>query len=535
MTLLRTPEDNLRVSVVVPARNEEGLIRACLEALLAQENVAPDEYEVILVLDNCTDNTEIGAREFWNEHPDLCLHLMDGPGKGAGHARRMGMDAACQRLLDLGKPEALISSTDADTVVAPNWLYTQLTHASRGAKAIGGRIELAEEEDLPETVVHWRRHQGTTRHNNLLSQHDRSSSNVIEHWQFSGASLSLSATVYREIGGLEPRAALEDEYLERVLKQRGVPIERPLDVRVTTSARTNGRADRGLARDLALASWYQGNTYRASKFDVTNLLEMKRSPVSLILPGEPYSYETLSRLAELWEVGLLDEVLIVAPHHATEVCPQAIEVRLVEDALPQFGPIRGYGDLLWRGLSMARGDRILALDPGREDSVIERACGLLGPLLQRPELSLVKGFRSSSTPLAELVARPLLNLYHPELSGFVEPLSRDFGARKELLMGLPFPVGAGLDISLLLDAAGHAGLESLAQSCLVEGSEESSSGDSETSYAILAAAASRIPGADSEDLTPGPLFVPGPENLTTLSVPVEERPPLNSLAAVEPL
>lgn len=62
--------------------------------------------------------------------------------------------------------------------------------------------------------------------------------------------LVLIAAAYREVGGLEPRTSLEDEHLEQLLRQRGIPIERVLSVRVTT------RQTR-LAHDLALASQMQ--------------------------------------------------------------------------------------------------------------------------------------------------------------------------------------------------------------------------------------------------------------------------------------
>ena len=47
----------LRACVVVPARDEADLIGACITALAHQTGVARDEYEVILVLDRCTDAT----------------------------------------------------------------------------------------------------------------------------------------------------------------------------------------------------------------------------------------------------------------------------------------------------------------------------------------------------------------------------------------------------------------------------------------------------------------------------------------------
>ena len=121
----------IRISVVVPARNEETLIGSCLAALAEQKEVSAEEYEVLLVLDRCTDATEARALEVAAQHPGLRLRLLEGPGRGAGHARRVGMEEAYARLLSLGRPDGLIASTDADTVVAPDWLSAQLAAASR--------------------------------------------------------------------------------------------------------------------------------------------------------------------------------------------------------------------------------------------------------------------------------------------------------------------------------------------------------------------------------------------------------------------
>ena len=96
---LSPPNPALRACVVVPARDEEDLIASCLQALATQEHVAHHAYEVFLILDRCTDETEERAREIGRVHPSLKLHFLDGPGEGSGPARRVGMDAACARLL----------------------------------------------------------------------------------------------------------------------------------------------------------------------------------------------------------------------------------------------------------------------------------------------------------------------------------------------------------------------------------------------------------------------------------------------------
>lgn len=75
-----------------------------------------------------------------------------------------------------------------------------------------------------------------------------------EQWQFSGASLALTAGTYKKVGGLRPSETLEDEHLEELLRENGVPIERLLSVRATTSPRLEGRASRGLSHDLSRAA-----------------------------------------------------------------------------------------------------------------------------------------------------------------------------------------------------------------------------------------------------------------------------------------
>jgi GT2 family glycosyltransferase len=244
---LSPPNPALKACIVVPARDEEALIASCLEALAMQERVSHHEYEVLLILDRCTDETEERAREVGGAHPSLKVHFLDGPGEGSGPARRVGMDAACARLLQVCRPDGLIACTDADTVVASDWLAAQLRAVSEGARAIGGRIELADDGSLPEHVRRRHAEEGRRRHEHLLCD----PTGEAQHWQFSGASMTLTAAVYAQVGGLEPLTALEDEHLEKVLRHHDVPIHRLLSVRVTTSPRLVGRATRGLSNDLA--------------------------------------------------------------------------------------------------------------------------------------------------------------------------------------------------------------------------------------------------------------------------------------------
>lgn len=237
--------------MVVPARDEEERIGACLAALGAQTDLEPEAWELLLVLDNCRDRTRERALEAAAAHPHLCLRLLAGPGRGSGGARAIGMNAACARLHAARRPRGLIASTDADTRVAPDWLARQLELSGGGARAIGGRIELCpvEREELAAGVLDGHGRQSRTRFLRVLEQVD-GGPEVTDHWQFSGASMSLTAETYAEVGGLGQSIHSEDEHLERMLVEGGVPIERHLGVRVITSARLDGRATHGLARLL---------------------------------------------------------------------------------------------------------------------------------------------------------------------------------------------------------------------------------------------------------------------------------------------
>ena len=119
--------------IVIPARDEQHTIAACLEAVAGQ-TVPAGSFETIVVLDRCVDETERVAVEA-ADRLGLRLRLLIGPGTGAGPARKQGMDAAAQRLFEVGRDDGLIACTDADSEPAPDWLARQLDHLRPSASA----------------------------------------------------------------------------------------------------------------------------------------------------------------------------------------------------------------------------------------------------------------------------------------------------------------------------------------------------------------------------------------------------------------
>ncbi len=499
MTILPAPAPELQACVVVPAHDEEALVGACVRALAAQERVAPEACELLLVLDRCSDATEARAREAAGR---LTLHVLHASAPGVGAARRLGMDLACERLHAAGRPDGLIACTDADSEVARNWLATQLDAVAAGARAIGGRAAMANAdlETLGPQIRSRREQDAAARLARAREQAARGTRT--EHHQFSGASMALTAEAYRLAGPLEPRTGLEDEGLERLLRRHGIPIDRLLAVRVTTSARVTGRAPRGLAVDLRRARWLAERRYDGAAYRAAELAERRTATVSVIAPAA-------APLDPLLRAGLVDEVVETG----------------AAGGVPGFGPSLGRGDALWRALADSSGELVAVA------GTAAAAIGLLGPLLEDPELLFVKGAPAGADPVAELVARPLLNLHLPDLASVLAPLATEIAARRALLERLAFPVGGGVDVALLIDAHREAGLERMAQVDLPAGAAHPEP-DAERALAVLYAAERRIHGpARAEAQAPGHLLAPAGDGFEARPVALDERPPL---AALEP-
>jgi glucosyl-3-phosphoglycerate synthase len=537
------PSANLRASVVVPARDEAERIGACLDALAGQVGVEPDSYEVVVVLDACSDGTEEAVEAALARSPELVLWTLPGPGRGAGPARAVGMDAACARLESVGRNDGLLASTDADSTVAPDWLARQLEAIAAGAEAIGGEVLLdpADAAALPSGVLR-RREADLAERTELAARRGPA-----EHAHFSGASLGLTPRAYRRAGGLGWLAALEDQQLEDRLAAAGVRIHRLRPVKVVTSARTEGRAERGLARDLALERWIVERSYRGEDYALGQLLAAKRGTVAVVLPAREVATTIgpiIDRLRRFGEAGLVDRLLVVDADSADGTAAVArehgAEVVSESSLAVELGPCRGKGDAMWRAAGALDEDLIVFLDADTAGFEASFLTGTLGPLLLEPGVRLVKG--SFRRPLAvdgsfldgeggrvtELAARPLLNLHFPLLTGFVQPLAGEIAIERDLFRRLSVPVGYGVEIAMLIDCLELAGLDALAQVDLGirQNCHQSLRALSAMAFEVMAAVERRTGGPERPATA---RFRPRPEGpdgeRETWRLAVEERPP----------
>ncbi|MFG2756829.1 glucosyl-3-phosphoglycerate synthase [Streptomyces wuyuanensis] len=175
------------------------------------------------------------------------------------------------------------------------------------------------------------------------------------------------------------------------------------------------------------------------------------------------------------EVPLVDELVVVdsgSTDRTAEVAARAGARVVHRDAiLPRVPAVPGKGEVLWRSLLATDGDIVCFVDADLKEFSADFVSGIVGPLLTDPAVQFVKAMYDrplGDAPgqggrVTELVARPLLNLHWPQLAGFVQPLGGEYAARRSLLERLPFPVGYGVELGLLVDALHTVGLDALAQ------------------------------------------------------------------------
>ena len=307
-----------------------------------------------------------------------------------------------------------------------------------------------------------------------------------------------------------------------------------------------------------MTDWRARRSFRAGQFPLERLLAAKRESVAVVLPAREVAATIgpIARcVAELRLVGLIDEVVVIdsASVDGTAEIAASAGLRVVqEDALArECGPAQGKGDAMWRALGVVQSELVVYLDADTENFHAGFVLGLLGPLICEPGVQFVKGsfqrpFRDSAGSssrageggrVTELLARPLLNLHAPELAVFDQPLAGEMAARRELLVALPFSVGYGVEIAMLIDAWRAVGLDGLAQVDLGvrQHSHQSLRELSAMAYAVLVAASARLIGPELAGVrASGSIALPPQsfgEPMEMRRVPIEERPAYSARAA----
>jgi len=339
-------------------------------------------------------------------------------------------------------------------------------------------------------------------------------------------------------------------------------------MQVTAHARAPRRQHLQVPRD-----WFASRSFPARSFaDLRVLATCKRRrglTVSLILPTLNVADTLPQVLAEVAAVSrgdimLVDQVIVVdgASTDATvDIARRAgAEVYLQDALLPGFGPALGKGDAMWRALTRAGGDIIVFADTDTRNFHRDLVTATIGPLITEPEIWLSKAaFRRPFTGesqditadgggrVTELTAKPLFNVFFPELAGFAQPLAGEFAGTRNLLYSVPFFTGYGVETGLLIDTLRLAGLSAMAQVDVgVRMNRHQSLGDlGRMSYAVLRTVLHRAAGqglcpegccqhdpiADAVSAYAHAVMTADGFRLTEYAEELVERPPMAELRA----
>ncbi len=247
------------------------------------------------------------------------------------------------------------------------------------------------------------------------------------------------------------------------------------------------------AISILVDKWFAENTFHADEFNqLRELIELKKKQglsISLALPALNEE-QTVGKVIKMMKkellkrIPLLDEIVLIdsdSTDRTREIAKkEGVPVYIHQQLLERLGARRGKGEALWKSLLVTKGDIIVWIDTDIVNIHPRFVYGIIGPLLINPQVQFVKGFyrrplrvgqkmqAGGGGRVTELTARPLLNLFYPELSGVVQPLSGEYAGRREALESAPFYSGYGVETGLLIDIYERYGLNAIAQVDLLE-------------------------------------------------------------------
>ena len=236
-------------------------------------------------------------------------------------------------------------------------------------------------------------------------------------------------------------------------------------------------------------NWLEKNTFHYSEFsDLYRLVEEKQKKnlkISLCLPTlneeKTIAKEIIILKSELMSrYPLVDELIVIdsgSTDNTLEIAGSfGAEVYIANEILPNLDQFKGKGENLWKALYITKGDIIVYIDADIKNIHHRFAYGLIGPLLLDDKIKYVKAFydrpisigKNKIRPtgggrVTELVIRPLFSLFFPELTQIIQPLSGEYAGFREIFDKIPFPIGYGVETSMILDIYDKWGLDVIAQ------------------------------------------------------------------------
>jgi glucosyl-3-phosphoglycerate synthase len=234
-------------------------------------------------------------------------------------------------------------------------------------------------------------------------------------------------------------------------------------------------------------AWFGRRTSRWQDWPHDLLLSAKKRlgvTVSVVIPAKNEERTVAGVVGSIdrslvRQVPLVDEIVVMDSDSTDATAKVAAQAGAVvyraSEVAPSAGSFPGKGEALWKSLLVTKSDLLVFIDADLTRWGPHFVSGLIGPLLADEQVQLVKGFYtrvrtesdgSTSTEggrVTELVARPLISLWWPELTGVVQPLAGEWAARRSLMESLSIPIGYGVELATLMDTVARHGLDAVAQ------------------------------------------------------------------------
>ncbi len=249
--------------MVIPVRNEAETLVSTLSAFINQKNLNgsaldPRSFELIILANNCTDDSAEVVRKFQREHPRLQLRLAEislaAKDANVGSVRRLLMNEAFFRF-KIASKNGVILTTDGDTQVADDWIAANLREIESGAEAVGGRIIIAPDE-LAKMDAKCREFHLQDEDYRMLAAEiealidDIPHDTAPRHHQHFNGSFAVKTDVYEKAGGVPKVKYLEDVAFYESLQRIDAKVRHSPLVEVFTSSRRDGRSEVGLSYQL---------------------------------------------------------------------------------------------------------------------------------------------------------------------------------------------------------------------------------------------------------------------------------------------
>ncbi len=239
---------------------------------------------------------------------------------------------------------------------------------------------------------------------------------------------------------------------------------------------------------MKVEEWFEKNRYKCDSFkNIKRLVELKKKKkktISVVIPtlneeGSVGKVINVIKDSLFDKYKLIDEIIVIdsgSTDNTKEVVEKnGIKFICSKDILKKYKWHKGKGENLWKALYVTKGDIIVYIDADIDNIHPRFVYGLVGPLLTNDKIGYTKGFYKRPIksgkeiqPLGggrttELTVRPLLNMFFPRLSGFIQPLSGEYAARRSILEKIPFFTGYGVETAMLIDITKKFGLKKIAQ------------------------------------------------------------------------